>query len=70
MMSDFIELAVLLALAWLVLRFVARRLPGRPSQPAEPGDIAGRPARLRPRPGRGSAALALAEPDEDEDEQP
>jgi hypothetical protein len=67
-MSDFIELAVLLVLAWLVLRFVAGRIGGRPGQPTEPGDYAVRPARLRPRPGRGSAAVALAEPDEEEDE--
>ena len=68
MVSDFIELAVLLVLAWLVLRFVAGRIGGHPSRPAEPGDSAVCPARLRPHPGRGSAAVALDEPDEDDDE--
>ena len=71
--SAMIELVILLLGAWLVLRFVGRLIsgsPGRPSQSAEPGDHAGRPAQLRPRPGRDSAAVDLAEPDEEEDQQP
>ena len=73
MESDLVELAVLLLSAWLVCWFVVRVVGGSlgwPGQSAEPGDYAGRPARLRPRPGRGSAAVALAEPDEEEDKLP
>lgn len=67
MWSAIFELIVVLALAWLVWRFVARMLAA-PHQPAEPGDLADVPARLRPRPGSNAGAVALAEPDEDEDE--
>jgi hypothetical protein len=71
MESAMVELAILLLAAWLVARFVGRLISGplgRPGQPAEPGDFAGHPARLRPRPGRGAAAVALVEPDEEEEE--
>jgi hypothetical protein len=67
--SVLFELAVVLLAAWFVWRIIAQRFP-RPSQPAEPGDYAGTPARLRPRPGSRSGAVALAEPDEDDEEQP
>jgi hypothetical protein len=71
--SAMVELAILVLAAWLVWSLVSRRISGstgRPGLPAEPGDPAGRTARLRPRPGRGSAAIALAEPEEEEDELP
>jgi peptidoglycan/LPS O-acetylase OafA/YrhL len=68
MYSAMVELAVLLLVAWFVWRFVDRRISGSRDRSAEPGDYAGRPARLRPRHGRGSSAVALAEPDEEEDE--
>jgi hypothetical protein len=64
--SALFELAVLLLAVWFVSRFIARRLP-RSSKPAEPGDYAESPAKLRPRPRQGVGAIALAEPEEDEE---
>ena len=68
MWSEIFELAVVLLAVWLLWRFVAPRIPGSMSKPAEPGDFEGSPARLRPRPKSGAGAVALAEPDEEEDE--
>ena len=65
--SAIFEPGVCLFVAWLVWRLLGPRLY-RPSQPAEPGDYAGRPARLRPRPKMGAGAVALSEPDEEDDE--
>lgn len=65
MESALLELAVVVAAAWLVWRLIAQRL-----KPADPGDYAGVGARLRPRPRLGAGAVALAEPDEDEEEPP
>lgn len=68
MWSAIFELAVVLLLAWLLWRFIAQRIPGASAQPTEPGDFAGRLARLRPRPKAGAGAVALAEPDEEDDD--
>jgi hypothetical protein len=61
--SAIFEAAVLLLAAWLVWRFVIRRL----RNPAEPDPYAGILARLRPCPKSGAGAVALAEPDEDDE---
>ena len=66
--SDLFELVVVLLAAWFVWRVITHALR-RPSQPAEPDNYAGTPARLRPRPKLGAGAIAIAEPDE-EDEEP
>ena len=64
-MSDFIEFLVFVLVAWFVVRFIARLLPR--TQRSEPGDFAGKFARIRPRPKKGAGAVALAEPDDDEE---
>jgi hypothetical protein len=63
--SALFGLAVVVLAAWLIWRLIAQRL-----KPAEPGELAGVTARLRPRPKAGAGAVALAEPDEDEPESP
>ena len=66
-MSDWLQLAIVIAILWLVVRFVRNLF--RPREPSESVEdpLAGVPSPKRRGPQNRSGAVALAEPDEDDE---
>lgn len=66
-MSDWLQLAIVISILWLVVRFVRNLF--RPREPSESVEdpLAGVPSPKRRGPQNRSGAVALAEPDEDDE---